>query len=286
MDKVKGILIPVGGNEDKGKELNETQTLEFIQEGILSHIVKESGGQDARIVVIPTASQIPVEVGDNYLDAFAKLGCRNVEVLNIRTREQAESASTMKTVREANCLMFSGGDQSRISEIIGDTIMHQLIQKRFIDERIVIAGTSAGAMAMSNHMIAGGSSSEAMRKGAVLMSKGLALVPGLIIDSHFIARGRFGRLAEAVATFPHLIGVGLAENTGLIIRDINEFKVIGSGMIIIFDGSELTHNNVEVLEPDTPMSISNLKVHVLANGDRFFIDKRKLEVLPLEAEFE
>ncbi len=282
----KGILIPVGGNEDKGVEKSDDYTLDFIKEGILSRIVKESGGLNARIKVITTASQIPVEVGENYTKAFGRLACTDVHVLDIRTKEDAEDPENIRHIQEADCIMMSGGDQSRIVDIIGSTSMHRLIKHRFQNERIVIAGTSAGAMAMSNEMISGGSSSEALIKGSVRMRDGMNLIPGLIIDSHFIQRGRFGRLAEAVARHSHLLGVGLAEDTGMIIENCNQIKVIGSGMVIIFDPGSLSHNNVEILPEGTPMTMTDLTVHVLANGDSFIIDERKVVVLPVDADFE
>lgn len=281
----KGILIPIGGNEDKGIEESEQYTQEFISEGILFHVVTEAGGKDANIVVIPTASSIPEEVGDNYLDAFQKLGCTNVTIADIRSREDAESVEYIALVKQADCIMFSGGDQSKISAKIGDTLMHQLIKDRYMHEPIVIAGTSAGAMAMSDEMIAGGSATESFIKGAVRMSKGLHLIPELIFDTHFIRRGRFGRQSEAIAKFPHLIGMGLAEDTGLIIREGRHCTVIGSGMIIIFDGSRLIHNNEGILKEGTPMTMSNLIVHVLSNGDQYDIKDRTIQALPIEASF-
>ena len=283
MTEYKGILIPIGGNEDKGQ--HENNGLDFIEEGILSHIVNQSGGVDAKIVVIPTASSIPVEVGQNYLNAFQHLGCNNVEVLDIRDRQVAEDPNTLKTISKADCVMFSGGNQSNITKVIGGTTLHELLLNRFKNEEFVIAGTSAGAMAMATEMVAGGSSSEAMLKGAVKMKKGLGLIPQLIIDTHFIRRGRFGRLVEAVATHPKLIGIGLAEDTGLIIKNGNEFQVIGSGMVILFDPSSVTHNAHELLKPGTAMSISNLTTHILANGDRFKLDNRNITVLPIREAF-
>ena len=286
MQLVKGTLIPIGGNEDKGVEENEQYTLEFISEGILYHVVKEAGGVDANIVVIPTASSIPVEVGENYLDAFAKLGCKNVTVLDIRSKEDSEKESSIKLIKEAKCVMFSGGDQSKITDKIGGTKIHEILTDRYKNEKgFVIAGTSAGAMAMANEMIAGGSASEAFIKGAVNMYHGLNLIPELIIDTHFIRRGRFGRQSEAVAKHPNLIGFGLAEDTGMIIKNGNDCTVIGSGMVIVFDGSKLTHNNEKVLEEGTPMTMANLTVHVLSNGDNYDIKNRKVSVLPIEAPF-
>lgn len=284
--KIEGTLIPIGGNEDKGNEENEQYTLEFIDEGILFHVVEAAGGIDANIVIIPTASSIPVEVGENYLDAFATLGCKNLSVLDIRSKADSEKQTAINLIKAANCIMFSGGDQSKITNKIGNTEIHKIIKHRYQTEKgFVVAGTSAGAMAMSNEMIAGGSATESFIKGAVNMYKGLSLIPELIIDTHFIKRGRFGRISEAIAKFPNLTGIGLAEDTGMIIKNGNECTVIGSGMVIVFDGSTLTHNNEKVLQEATPMTMANLTVHVLSNSDHYDIENKKVTVLPIEAPF-
>jgi cyanophycinase len=286
MQLIKGTLIPIGGNEDKGFEDDEIHRLDYIEEGILAHVVEEAGGIDAKIVVIPTASSIPVEVGDNYTKAFSTLGCRNIEVLNIKSKIDSEKAEAVESIKNADCVMFSGGNQSKISKYIGNTTLHRILKERYKnDEGFVIAGTSAGAMAMANEMIAGGSSTKAFIKGAVLMKKGLSLIPQLIIDTHFIQRGRFGRISEAVAKFPNLIGIGLAEDTGMIIKNGQDCLVIGSGMAIVFDGNSLTHNNEKILENGTPMTMTGLKVHVLTNGDHFNIKTRNIKVLPIESPF-
>lgn len=286
MQRIKGTLIPIGGNEDKGLEADEIHTLEFIDAGILYHVVKEAGGVDANIVVIPTASSIPIEVGENYLTAFSTLGCKNVEVLDIRSKEDSENTNAINLIKNANCVMFSGGNQSKITDKIGGTIIHAILAERYKNEEgFVIAGTSAGAMVMANEMIAGGSATESFIKGAVNMYKGLGLIPELIIDTHFIRRGRFGRQSEAVAKFPNLIGIGLAEDTGMIIKNGNDCTVIGSGMVIVFDGYSLTHNNEKVLAEGTPMTMANLTVHVLSNGDKYDIRNRNVTVLPIEAPF-
>ena len=286
MQQFKGTLIPIGGNEDKGSDVNEMYTLEFIDEGILYHVVKEAGGIDAKIVIIPTASSIPVEVGQNYIEAFTTLGCKNLTVLDIRSKEDSEKQESIDLIKSANCIMFSGGNQSKITDKIGGTTIHNILIDRYKNESgFVIAGTSAGAMAMAKQMIAGGSATEAFVKGAVTMYKGLGLIPELIIDTHFIRRGRFGRQSEAVAKHPDLIGIGLAEDTGMIIKNGNDCTVIGSGMAIVFDGSKLTHNNEKILEEGTPMTMANLTVHVLSNSDHFDIKNRKVTVLPIEAPF-
>ncbi len=286
MANIKGILIPIGGNEDKGFEEDEIHRLDYIEEGILFHVVQQAGGPDAKIVVIPTASSIPVEVGENYLKAFDKLGCKDVTILDIRTRKQAVSAVALNHVKQAQCVMFSGGDQSKISNYIGGTALHDMLLERYKnDEGFVIAGTSAGAMAMAEEMIAGGSSTKSFVKDAVKMKKGLGFIPQLIIDTHFIQRGRFGRVAEAVAKHPDLLGVGLAEDTGIIIKNGKDCTVIGSGMVLVFDPRKMKHNNEKILKPGTPMSLTNMKVHVLANGDRFNIKSSKIKVLPVESPF-
>jgi len=286
MQLTKGTLIPIGGNEDKGNQNSENYTLDFIDEGILYHVVRESGGVNAKIVVIPTASSIPVEVGENYMAAFTKLGSKNVTILDIRSKEDSEKKESIDLIKTADCVMFSGGNQSKITDKIGGTTIHKILKDRYKNETgFVIAGTSAGAMVMAKEMIAGGSATEAFIKGAVDMYKGLGLIPELIIDTHFIQRGRFGRQSEAVAKFPYLLGVGLAEDTGMIIKNGNDCTVIGSGMVILFDGSKLTHNNEKILKEGTPMTMSNLCVHVLSNGDSFDIENRKVSVLPIEAPF-
>lgn len=281
----KGILIPVGGNEDKGRQDNEMHTLEFIEEGILYHIVKQAGGIDAKIVVIPTASSIPVEVCETYKEAFEKLGCTNIHFLDIRKRADAEQEAAIEMIQSSNCVMFTGGDQSKITKRIGGTRMHEILLDRYLNERFVIAGTSAGAMCMSEEMITGGNNPRAFRKGVVKMGKGMKFTPNLILDSHFINRGRFGRLTEAVARFPELIGIGLGEDTGLIIRNNSEFEVIGSGMVIVFDARNVMHNSIGILEEGTPLTLTNMITHVLSNGDKFEINTRVIKVLPIDAPF-
>ncbi|MGB5360435.1 MAG: cyanophycinase, partial [Eudoraea sp.] len=258
---------------------------EFIQESILSRVVNESGGNEAQIVVIPTASSIPKEVSNSYLQAFDKLGCHKVHILDIRERKESENPKNLELIGNAQCVMFSGGNQSKITAKIGDTKLHEVLIERYRKDALVIAGTSAGAMCMSREMIAGGSSTESFIKGAVKMDTGMGFISNLIIDSHFIRRGRFGRLAEAVAKYPNMMGIGLAEDTGLVIKNSSTFEIIGSGMVIMFDPRKLKHNNEKILEKGTPMSLINLKTHVLANGDRFNMKRGKVKVLPLDAPF-
>jgi|GEM_PF-3590609 len=173
---IQGVLIPIGGNEDKGYHTEDRFGLDFISEGILSRVVNESGGPDAKILVITSASSVPDEVAENYLDAFGKLGCKNVTTLYIDSPEMAESDEVMQLLSSCDCLMYSGGNQSKITEFMKDTKFHERLMERYLNEKFVIAGTSAGAMCMSHEMISGGSSTESFFKGAVLMKKGIGLV--------------------------------------------------------------------------------------------------------------
>ncbi|MCM4155675.1 cyanophycinase [Gramella sp. AN32] len=269
---LQGTLIPIGGNENKGIKKGEKYHTENIEDGILYRVVMESGGKDSKIVVVPTASSIPDEVSANYKSAFSKLGCENISFADIRTREDSENPENLKLVSEADCVWFSGGNQSEIIRKIKDTKFHQIIEARNNENKLVIAGTSAGAMCMSQRMIKGGSSKESFIKGAVKMGSGMGFIQGVIIDSHFIQRGRFGRTAEACARYPELLGIGLAENTGLVIKNAHTFEVIGSGMVILFDATELRNNNHTILKAGEPISLTNLKTHILARRDMFRMD--------------
>lgn len=277
---IKGTLIPIGGNEDKGFHTEDRFNLDFISEGILAQVVAESGGEDSRILIITTASGIPKEVGSNYIEAFGILGCKSVTSLHINSQEMANHPSSIELLVDCDCVLFSGGNQSKITRHISNTKFHEVLKNRYENEDFVIAGTSAGAMCMAEEMIAGGSSRESFVKGATKMKKGLNFIPELIIDTHFIQRGRFGRLSEAVAKFPKCIGVGLAEDTGLIIKNANKVEVIGSGMVIVFDPSKLTHNNFSILKENTPLTMTHLITHVLSAGDNFDIEHRTVKVLP------
>jgi len=176
--------------------------------------------------------------------------------------------------------MFSGGNQSLITKKIGGTELHKIMLDKYHNTKFVIAGTSAGAMCMSQIMITGGSAKESFIKGAVGLGNGMSFIPSLIIDSHFVRRGRFGRLAESCATFSNLLGVGLAEDTGLVIKNGRTIEVIGSGMVILFDPRKMTHNNLSYIENGDNLSIANMRTHVLSNGDVFNIRKRKLQITP------
>ena len=276
---IKGTLIPIGGNEDKGYHKAKRFRLEYISKGILARVLLESGGKNSKILIITTASGIPEEVGNMYIDAFSKLGCDNVEPLYIGSKAEADYEANLEKVRTVDCVLFSGGNQSKITTYIKNTEFHKILMSRYKNEEFVVAGTSAGAMCMSSQMITGGSSKESFIKASTKMRQGMSLLPDIIFDTHFIQRGRFGRLSEAVAKFPDLVGIGLAEDTGMVIKNGNECDIIGSGMVIIFDPGELTHNNYQILKDGTPLTMRNLITHVLSWGDRYYISDRRVEVL-------
>ncbi|NND95145.1 MAG: cyanophycinase [Flavobacteriales bacterium] len=279
-----GVLIPVGGAEDRGEE--EHPKLPFDEKGVLRHILDEAKGKDSKVILVTTASKIPTELKVHYGYGFGRLGCSNLRHYHITSKEQCSDKELLEDFRTADVIMFSGGNQSRIPKAMRNTELHKMLLSRYEEDGLVIAGTSAGAMAMSSKMIAGGSAPEAFLKGAVKMRKGLSFIPEVIIDTHFVRRGRFGRLAEAMAKYPDCIGIGLAEDTGAIISGGGEeLRVIGSGMLIVMDPGTLTHNNHELLEDNTLMSMTGLTTHFLVNGDRFNFKTRATSVLPLEEEF-
>ena len=236
-DFIKGILIAIGGSESRGSEVD-------INNSILSEVIKNSKyGIDSNIIIIPTASLLQNQIESEYRNTFEKIGCKNINTLFITSKEQVDSPDNLNLLKNSNVILFSGGDQSRISEcFLGTKFLSDLINK-FNSEHFVVAGTSAGAMCMSENMITGG-------KEKVKCSLGLSIIPELIIDTHFIERDRLPRLTQAVSIYPDRIGVGISENTAIIIKN-GKFTVIGYGSVTVFD--------------------SNLKV--LSAGDKYNINK-------------
>lgn len=280
MQFAKGKLIAIGGAEDKGTDLEsgkiQRNNLNFFELGILSRIVEEAGGPACRIEVITTASMIPYEVGDNYLNAFGKIGCTNIGLMHIRNRADAASEEYLERIATCNVVMFSGGNQLRLSSTFGGTVFLEKILERYHNEPgFVVAGTSAGAMAMSNTMIYEGNATRAHLKGEVKITTGLGFMDDVIFDSHFEKRGRFARLAQAVAANPSCIGIGLGEDTGMIITEGNKMEGIGSGLVMIVDGHDIMHSNIADIPDGNPISIENLKVHFCEHGNGYLVKERK-----------
>ncbi len=279
MQYPKGKLLAIGGAEDKGTNLEtgeiQRNNLNFFELGILRRLVHETGDINSRIEVITTASMIPVEVGDNYLSAFGKIGCSNIGVMHIRNRTDVSSEEYIERIKNCDAVMFSGGNQMRLTSTFGGTDFLSIIMKRFKEEEnFLVAGTSAGAMAMSNTMIYEGNAAKAHLKGEVKITTGLAFMNDVIFDSHFEKRGRFGRLAQAIATNPSCIGIGLGEDTGMLITNGNKMEAIGSGLVMIIDGHDIRHSNIADIPDGNPISIENLKVHFCENGNGYLVDQR------------
>lgn len=278
----KGILIPIGGAEDKGTDLEagiiERNRLNFFELGILKSVISLIEKPNPRIEVITTASSIPDEVGENYLDAFSKLSCSNIGHMRIRKREETSTDEMLQRLNQADAIMFSGGNQLKLTTIFGGTeFLKRLIERLNTEEKFVVAGTSAGAMAMSNTMIYEGSAAKAHLKGEVKITTGLAFIKDVIIDSHFDKRGRFARLAQAVAANPQALGIGLGEDTGVIIRNDDSLEIIGSGAVILVDGANIRHSNIAEISDGMPISVENLKVHILERGNQFNMVTKKFD---------
>jgi cyanophycinase len=234
---IQGKLIIIGGAVDKGSftetdlDKNASQNLNFFEEGILKRIINESKNKEqSRIEVITTASKIPREIGPEYVKAFRYLGAENVDVLHIERREQASETEILDRLKAADVVMFTGGDQLRLTSILGGTPFDEILINKYRNEDFVYAGTSAGAAAASNSMIYQGSSSEALLKGEVKITSGLGLIDDVVIDTHFVQRGRIGRLFQAVVGNPKVLGIGLGEDTGLLITNGRQMEAIGSGL--------------------------------------------------------
>ncbi|WP_413670243.1 cyanophycinase [Mucilaginibacter sp. Mucisp86] len=279
----KGKLIIIGGAVDMGSNVTlqehilQPDYIKFFEQGILRRIINESAKHEgSQIEVITTASQIPELVGAEYIKAFGQLNVTNVNVLHIKSREDAGNKVYLDRIRKADVVMFSGGDQLRLTAIFGGTEFLQVLKQRYQKENFVIAGTSAGAAAASTHMIYRGQSNEALVKGEVQITAGLGFIDSVIVDTHFVQRGRIGRLMYAVATNPGILGIGLGEDTGLLITEGYMMEAIGSGLIILVDGRNIVSTNIYDVELGSPISIENLRVHVMSIFDKYDLVQHRL----------
>lgn len=282
---IQGKLVIIGGAVDKGSftetdlDKNASNNLNFFEKGILKRIIDESKHKnDSRIEVITTASKIPREIGPEYVKALNFLGATNVDVLYIEKREQATDPEVIARLKAADVVMFTGGDQLRLTSILGGTPFDELLLYKYQNEDFIYAGTSAGAAAASNNMIYQGSSSEALLKGEVKITSGLGLIDGVIIDTHFVQRGRIGRLFQAVVGNPKVLGIGLGEDTGLLITNGKQMEAIGSGLVILVDGREIKDTNLTQIELGEPISINHLVTHVMSKNDTFNLDTFKMTI--------
>ena len=283
MNNPKGKLVIIGGSVDRGSfsesPADLQRSLKFFEKGILKRITTESFRKNlSKIEIITTASSIPEEVGLEYVKAFAQLDVLNVEVLNIKTREEANLEANCDRLKNADVVVFTGGDQLRLTSIFGGTAFHHMLLDKYENEEFIIAGTSAGAAASSNNMIYQGSSHEALLKGEVKITGGLGFINNVIIDTHFVQRGRIGRLLYACASNPINIGIGLGEDTGLLIIGGNSMEAIGSGLIMLVDATHMRDTSITDVEMGAPVSIDHLIVHVMSMGDHYDLKQRKLTI--------
>ncbi|MCR1898268.1 cyanophycinase [Irregularibacter muris] len=261
----KSTLVIIGGGEDKQADKK-----------ILKEIVLLSGEDRARIGVIATASKYNDELGQEYEDLFYDLGVKEVNTIPVMDRKQSNNRHRLDKILDYDCLFFTGGDQLRISSIIGGTYFHRILHK-FWEEKKVIAGTSAGASMMSEVMIVEGDDEEAPRKCTIGLAPGMGLIENVIIDQHFNQRGRIGRLLTGVAQNPHILGIGIDEDTAIVVEDNLSFYVVGKGVATIIDGRNIEYTNITEQHPDESLALTNVTLHILPENFGYdLIDKRAI----------
>ena len=258
----RGFLIPIGGGEDRIKE-----------KLIHRKFVELSGGPNAEIVIIPTASQLET-TGADYARIFRDLGARQVDYLPINSRSDCENPSFAALLDNATGIFLTGGNQLRLSTILGGTLVAQKIRRRNA-AGIPVAGTSAGASIMSEHMVAGGDSNVGPVEGSVSLAPGLGLTNAVIIDQHFTQRGRLGRLLAASSYNPFLIGLGIDEDTAAFIGPDNVLEVVGSGTVTVVDASHMTHSSMWLANRGEALSLLGLRLDVMGQGCRYDLTGRQ-----------
>lgn len=257
----RGYIIPIGGAEDRTP-----------QSVILQRFVELSGGEKARIVVIPTASQLE-GTGAQYEQVFNELGVTQVKSIPIDERSDATKTSYLEALQQATGIFITGGNQVRLSTILGGTPVSQAIRQQNANG-VHIAGTSAGAAIMPEHMIAGGSSGPTPTEDLVQLAPGLGLTNQLVIDQHFRQRDRLGRLMSALSYNPFLIGIGIDEDTAAFLGPDGCFEVIGSGAVTVVDPSELSYSSMASVRRGDPVSLFGIRIHILAQSTRFDLDNK------------
>jgi cyanophycinase len=264
----KGRLLAIGGHEQRQAPGQPGTSQDQSADFILQRFVDELPARRT-VIVIPTASEEPDEAAQDYVDVFTALGIENVEVLNIQSREQANSDDALAVIDRADGVMLTGGDQLRLTALIGGTRLLERLTERYLHEPIIIAGTSAGAAAMSTPMIYQGRNDAGFLKDEIHVTTGLQLLRDVAIDTHFIARGRIVRMAQIIATNPGCIGLGLEEDTAVLVTKGNELEVIGNGMVVVLDGHDCTGNTIYEIQPGEVFSIRDLRLSLLARGQRY-----------------
>src|SRR3954453_5302200 len=259
----KGSLIIIGGHEEKSRDGDRE---------ILTAVADQAARKKGPLLIVTAATNLPKEVGDEYTAVFHDLGVDQVDVLDVRSREEAQQPEAVQKLAHAAVVFFTGGDQLRITSQLGDSpvfqCMHEIYRKG-----ATIAGTSAGAAALPETMIVAGPGDEANQISAIGMAPGLGLVQGMVIDSHFAERGRFGRLLGAVSQNPRNLGVGIDENTAIVLHG-QLFRVIGGGAVYVMDGTQISYSSLSESHPQGVLSIYDVRLHVLARDDRFDLARK------------
>jgi cyanophycinase len=278
----KGTLIIIGGHEDKvidGESLIISKRKECSPHTeILAKLISKIPRAHHIIEIIATASTIPETMEEMYQQAYQTAGFTHIGFIRIENKEEANDPSIIKRIEYCHAVFFTGGDQSRLTKVLNDTEVLNAIKKKYHDDKnFIVAGTSAGAMAIPETIITDGIFREALMKDDIKIGKGFDLIENVIVDTHFIIRGRFARLALAVSMNPSCLGIGLGEDTALTISNGNEAECTGSGMVIIIDGKEIGKTNSTTVDECTPIIIENLKVHILSEGSKFLLTERKFQ---------
>ena len=259
--QTRGWIIPIGGAENKENDPR-----------ILERFVRVSGGDEADIVIIPTASRMH-ETGTRYEQIFKTLGATRVTVMDFDTRRDCHERGRLQRIEEASGIFFTGGNQLRLTTLLGGTPVAKLIRLRNA-QGVTVGGTSAGASILSEHMIAAGDEGSAMVAGSVRLAPGLGLTNRFIIDQHFRQRDRLGRLLTALAYNPFAIGIGLDEDTAAFIAPDERLEVEGSGGVTIVDPAEVNFSSIDAAQDGQPVCMLGLKVHLLVAGATFDLDTR------------
>ena len=261
-DKKRGHIVPIGGAEDKEGDSD-----------ILRKFLEVSGGKKARVVIIPTASSLD-DTGRRYEKIFKKLGAQEARALPITNRTEAGKEEWLAYVDEADALFITGGNQLRLSTILGGTPMAKAI-RRANASGATVGGTSAGAAILSEHMIAHGAEGTTPKAGMVTLSPGFGLTNRFIIDQHFRQRDRLGRLLTALAYNPFAVGLGLDEDTAAFLDGTGTLTVVGKGAITLVDVAELEHSSLADTQEGKPVSLTNVRLHVLVQGGTYNLETRK-----------
>jgi cyanophycinase len=260
-DYVEGKLLIIGGAEDKQGECK-----------ILKRFVQEAGGKESRIIVLTAATELPQQVGAQYDEIFKRLGAAEVQVLDVSERVSANRETIVQELEKATGVFFTGGDQLRITGIIGGTRLGRTLH-RLYERGVIIAGTSAGASAMSDTMIVGGEAGTP-KKDELTMAPGLGLLHSVVIDQHFAQRGRIGRLLSAIAQNPYVLGVGIDEDTSILVYSDGRFTVVGSQTVTVVDASPSIATNVSEISPGQALVLTPVWMHVLSDGYGFDLKRR------------